>query len=101
MRNYDISKSAVQDLIDIWNYSFAVWSEEQADKYYQKLTNSFESIADANGMVGRAYDEIYQGLRACHVGKHLIFFFVRDNNRVLIVRILHERMDFKRHIRWR
>lgn len=61
MKNYDISKSAVQDLVDIWNYSFDSWSEEQADKYYQKLT--IESIARANGMVGRAYDGIYQGFR--------------------------------------
>lgn len=60
MKNYDISKSAVQDLVDIWNYSVDFWSEEQADKYYQKLTMSFESIAKANGMLGRAYDEIYQ-----------------------------------------
>lgn len=63
MKNYDISKSAVQDLVDIWNYSFDSWSEEQADKYYQKLIMSFESIARANGMVGRAYDGIYQGFR--------------------------------------
>jgi len=35
MAEYVLTNKAVADLSDIWNYTFNVWSESQADKYYQ------------------------------------------------------------------
>ena len=32
MAKYHLTNQAVQDLSDIWNYTFDNWSEEQADK---------------------------------------------------------------------
>jgi toxin ParE1/3/4 len=32
-RSYRISEKAIQDLDDIWLYTFETWSEIQADKY--------------------------------------------------------------------
>ncbi|WP_420318747.1 type II toxin-antitoxin system RelE/ParE family toxin [Ekhidna sp.] len=34
MANYQLTNLAVQDLTDIWNYTFDNWSEQQADVYY-------------------------------------------------------------------
>lgn len=31
---------AVEDLTDIWNYTADVWSEQQADNYYEMLVAS-------------------------------------------------------------
>ena len=41
--------------------------------------------------------EAYPGLRAYHVRRHRLFYIMQDNGRALIVRILHERMDYARH----
>ena len=37
MANYFFSKKAVEDLSEIWNYTYDAWSESQADKYYNLL----------------------------------------------------------------
>ncbi|MBO4633947.1 MAG: type II toxin-antitoxin system RelE/ParE family toxin [Bacteroidales bacterium] len=47
---------------------------------------------------GQDYCFIYPGLRGYHIGHHLVFYTIQENGRVLIVRILHEKMDFKRHL---
>ena len=53
--------------------------------------------ADAPQRIGKPFDEIYPGLRAYHVRRHLLFYTIQTNGRPLIVRILHERMDYARH----
>ena len=97
MEKYDISKEASEDLYRIWEYTVDTWSEKQADWYYSLLISSFERIAANPGKTGKSYDEIIPGIRAYHVRKHMIFYTIQANGRVLIARVLHERMDFRRH----
>ena len=40
---------------------------------------------------------VIPGLRAYHVRRHVLFYNIQTNGRPLIVRILHERMDYARH----
>ena len=46
-----------------------------------------------------ATEDLYKisGLRAYPVRRHMLFYIIQANGRPLIVRILHERMDFARH----
>ena len=37
MAKYNLTIEAVQDLTNIWNYTFEKWSEKQADTYYRML----------------------------------------------------------------
>ncbi len=37
MAKYKLTNKAVEDLSKIWDYTFEVWSEQQADKYYDGL----------------------------------------------------------------
>ena len=37
MSKYILSNKAVNDLSKIWEYTYEVWSENQADKYYFEL----------------------------------------------------------------
>ena len=97
MAKYDITKEATEDLYKIWAYTIDTWSEEQADKNYTLLEAGMNEVADAPQRIGKPYDEIYPGLRAYQVRRHMLFYIVQPNGRVLIVRILHERMDFARH----
>lgn len=49
-------------------------------------------------LLGIKYDEVIDGLLGCKVKKHVIFYRIK-NNEILIIRILHERMDFKQNFK--
>lgn len=46
MADYILTIKAVDDLLKIWDYTYKVWSEAQADKYYYRLLDSFQEVAD-------------------------------------------------------
>ena len=98
MAKYRLTNKAVEDLADIWNYTFDEWSERQADDYYNMLISSCQKIATNPNLFGKCYDEIFDGLRGCKVGKHLLFYRLLDGGDVEIIRILHERMDLRNRI---
>ena len=93
MAKYFLTNKAVEDLADIWNYTFDVWSEKQADGYYNMLIASCQKIADHPELFGKRYDEITAGLRGFKANKHIIFYRISPANMVEIIRILHSRMD--------
>ena len=97
MAKYDITKEATEDLYRIWEYTVDTWSEQQADTYYALLEAGMHKVAEAPERIGTPYDEIYPGLRAYHVRRHMLFYIMQTNGRALIVRILHEKMDSARH----
>lgn len=97
MAKLELTKKAVEDLADIWNYTYENWSERQADKYYQLLVESFKEIAD-NPLIGKNYSEIAERLRGFKVGRHIVFFREMKIQKVEIIRILHEQIDLKNRI---
>lgn len=97
MNPYNLTKQAVSDLENIWTYTYYQWSEKQADSYYRLLTSTFEKIASIPLAYGKQYDHVIAGLRGCKVKQHIIFYTIQPNNSILIVRILHASMDFKRY----
>lgn len=97
MAKYDISKLALEDLYTIWEYTVDTWSEVQADRYYTFLETAMDAIGTTPIKVGKSYNDIMYGLRAYHVRKHMVFYIIQENGRAVIIRILHERMDFARH----
>ena len=98
MAKYILSKKAQEDLRKIWYYTVDTWSEKQADIYFHSLIQSFESIADDPYSVGRSYEEVRVGYRGLRSGRHIIFYRILKNGNARIIRILHERMDFGRHL---
>jgi toxin ParE1/3/4 len=97
MAKYILSKKAIEDLSTIWNYTFEVWSESQAERYYFMLTDCCQGIAD-NVISGRKYSEISDDLHGTKVGQHIIFYRKFVKNRIEVIRILHNRMDMKLHL---
>ncbi len=92
--NYRLTNKATNDLIEIWDYTFETWSEVQAEKYYSQLTDAFSFIAE-NGEIGKNFSEIKKGLLGKNVGKHIVFYQFESENKIVIIRVLHERMDLK------
>ncbi|MCM4162369.1 MULTISPECIES: type II toxin-antitoxin system RelE/ParE family toxin [unclassified Arenibacter] len=97
MAEYKLTNKAVEDLSKIWNYTFEVWSEQQADKYYDGLISNCQGIAE-NPEIGKNYNGISKQLLGMKTDRHIIFYRTLNENYVEITRILHERMDLKKRI---
>ena len=95
--NYRISQQAIEDLDKIWMYTFNKWTKEQADRYFDSIITEIEFLAD-NFMTGKSAEQTRKNYRVTKVKSHLIFFRKAENDIVEIVRILHQRMDIKRHL---
>lgn len=91
------TNKAVEDLSSIWRYTFQEWSEKQADEYYEMLISACNRILGESIVLNRSYDEIAENLYGFKAGHHMIFYRELPNGDVSVIRILHERMDLKRH----
>ena len=92
------SNKAVEDLSSIWEYTFTQWSENQADEYYAMLISACNHLLYPSVISNRSYEEISEGLLGVKAGHHLIFYNILENDDVMIIRILHDRMDIKQHL---
>ncbi|MFK7952852.1 MAG: type II toxin-antitoxin system RelE/ParE family toxin [Ekhidna sp.] len=97
MAEYKLTNKAVEDLSKIWNYTFEVWSESQADKYFDSLIANCQEIAD-NPDLGKNYEGISNQLLGLKTNRHIILYRILEKDYVEITRILHERMDLKKRI---
>ncbi|GGG97376.1 hypothetical protein GCM10011416_14190 [Polaribacter pacificus] len=97
MSEYKLTNKAVADLSKIWEYTFEIWSEKQADKYYDELISNCEEIA-GNPDLGKNYKGISKQLFGIKANRHIIFYRTLSEDYVEITRILHERMDLKKRI---
>lgn len=94
MAKVTFRQKAIDDLNSIWTYTFYKWSEKQANKYYESIEFACLQIGK-NTELGKSYDELNMDLFGVKSGKHIIFYQLISGNEVEVVRILHERMDFK------
>lgn len=45
MASLKLRQEAIDDLNDIWSYTYLIWSEKQADRYYSTIKSACNSIA--------------------------------------------------------
>ncbi len=96
MRRIEVTPRAQRDIEEIWNYSFERFGFEKAEAYLRELRRAAEIVAE-DPRRGLACDNIRSGYRKLPVGSHIVFFRASES-RIVIVRILHQRMDFERHL---
>ncbi len=94
MAKYILSNKAVNDLADIWNYTYDTWSEKQADKYYTLLIDICQALAEGK-IIGKKYEVVSIDLSGLKVGQHIIFYRKSTGDDIEVARILHSRMDLK------
>ena len=96
MRDIVLSPRAEADLEEIWDYTVARWSEDRAERYIRDIWQAIGTVGDKPD-IGLPCDDVRLGYRKYRVGSHVLFF--RDTGTAIdIVRILHQRMDFGRHL---
>ncbi len=100
MARFIVTNKAVEDLTNIWNYTFVNWSENQADIYYKLIIESFQEIAK-NPKIGKHYSIVEKDIMGYKVNKHIVFYRLisEDENTIEITRILHSMMDIKLRIK--
>ena len=81
MADYVLTNKAVEDLSNIWNYTFDVWSERQIDKYYNWLLETCQELAEAN-VSGKHYPEIDKVIFGFRIGQHMIFYQVIKKDKI-------------------
>ena len=96
MSLYVFSKEAENDLVEIYSYGFINYGESKADLYIEALKEKCQFLADMPNLCSDR-DEFEPSVKIHHHKKHLIIYTV-ETDYILIVRVLHERMDIQQHM---
>ena len=95
-RRYRLSPAAGRDLAHIWHHTARLWSSEQAETYQDTLAAAFEGLASGTRK-GRSVEIKRGSYLKCAVGAHMVYFR-EAGAEIIIVRVLHSRMDAGRHL---
>jgi toxin ParE1/3/4 len=91
-----ITQSARDDLENIAQYTFQNFGALQVNRYMTALFNSLDKLTTLP-TIGRARSDLPDGYQMHAVGKHIIIYHVH-HSQLIVMRILHERMDILRHL---
>lgn len=95
---YKLSVEALNDIEQIWFYTFKNWSEKQADRYLSLIFTEIEYLA-RNPESGTDFRNIRKDYRCSKVKSHLIFFrHFEHQDEIEIIRILHQQMDIENRL---
>lgn len=97
MPDLALAPLAREDVKEIGRFTQKRWGVPQRDSYLGGLAAIFERLRTGE-IAGRARSDIRDGLRCYPYTRHMIFFRRGVQGDVEILHILHERMDFERHL---
>jgi len=90
-RKIILLEQAIEDLEEIWFYTFKTWSIEQADRYHTLITNEIGFLA-SKPQSGKNLSHLRDGYYSSKIKSHYIFYRFTPQE-IEIIRILHENMD--------
>ena len=96
MANYRLTQLAEADLHAIADYSATEFGLAQASQYFAGLDQCLEMLANTP-LVGREAEDLAPAVRRFLYQVHVVFYRPTEYG-VLIVRVLHRRMDVDRHL---
>ena len=95
MAKIRLSRKAIADLDSIWDYTVETWSEEQARQIYTTI----QGLNSLPAFLEKDYYVIKTGLLGFKFGHHNVFYKKHKDGSILVDRILHEKMDYQRHVK--
>lgn len=96
MAAYRLTRRAAADLDLVFEYTVERFGVAQARSYLNGLHGCCERLAQ-NRRLGRSAESLAPGLRRYEFRSHVVFYLAESES-VLIVRVLHERMDAPLHV---
>ncbi|MDE3260476.1 MAG: type II toxin-antitoxin system RelE/ParE family toxin [Acidobacteriota bacterium] len=97
MGAYRLTRRAAADLDAIFEYTALRFGLEQAQRYFNELHECCQRLAGNLGL-GRSAESLAPGLRRYEFRSHVVFY-TGESRELVIVRVLHARMDALRHVR--
>jgi toxin ParE1/3/4 len=91
-----LTEIARADLASIRRFSTRSWGRDQTSRYIDALRDAMKDLVRGT-VITRARDDLRPGVLMATSGRHSIFFEA-DDSRILVVRVLHDRMDYRRHL---
>jgi toxin ParE1/3/4 len=91
-----LTEIARADLASIRRYSTRTWGRDQTSKYMDALRDTMKGLIRGT-MVTRTRDDLRPAVQMASSGRHSIFFEA-DESRILVVRVLHNSMDYRRQL---
>ncbi|WP_446471518.1 type II toxin-antitoxin system RelE/ParE family toxin [Xenorhabdus stockiae] len=95
-KTFSLKPKAVQDLEAIFNYSYQEFGLKKAERYIKDIDRVFHMLSGSPG-IARSCNRIRPGLKAFPIASHIIFFRLVEDG-ILVIRVLHQSMDYSRHI---
>ena len=96
MAIHRLTRRAAADLDEIFDYTARRFGLAQAHAYLDGINSVCEQLA-ANPLVGRSAESLAPGLRRHEFRSHVLFYTTGTGG-VVIVRVLHSKMDALRHL---
>jgi toxin ParE1/3/4 len=96
VKRLDLTEIARADLASIRRYSTRTWGPDRTTEYMDALRDTMKGLV-RGAVITRARDDLRPGVLMATSGRHSIFFEA-DDSRILVVRVLHDRMDYRRHL---
>jgi len=94
----NIRSDALSDLEKIWVYTSKKWSNEQADRYYSLLIDEIQFLR-SNYYTGKSAEYVRPGYRVSFVKSHIIFYKIIDDQKLEVIRILHQSVDINKWLK--
>ena len=100
------SFAAREDFDEILDWTRTNFGDSQAEKYARLLEGTIASLAEGPETADtKPRDDLSAGLRSLRVrnGRHVLLFRAEEEreNSIVLLRILHDSMDFARHLQQR
>ena len=94
MSSFKLTQKAKSDLKSIASYTQRKWGKEQRNTYICQFDETFHKLA-AKPKIGTSCDFIKNDYLKFPCVSHIIYYYQVSQSEILIVRILHKRMDPK------
>ena len=97
------SPRARRDITDVLRYTSDRWGTAQALEYRALIEEALVAIAN-DPHRGRSRVDVRPGILAFHIrqrgrpARHIVFYRLGAEGTVELVRVLHDAMDFERHL---
>jgi toxin ParE1/3/4 len=96
MRGFRLTETAERHLQEIWRYSRDRWGVARADAYLESIDAALNATIATPSLL-RARPELGEGVVARRAGSHVAYGVVQGDL-LLVIAVLHGRMDPKRHL---
>lgn len=92
MGSFSLSNAAKADLRNIAKFTEHKWGREQRKHYLKGMDDAFRRLADSPAL-GVSCEYIAPDLRKHAFQSHVIYYDIASTTQIVIVRVLHKRMD--------